>query len=160
MTVSRFYMEVRDRHMKSFAFPSLKKVNELAEGQSRTFDVTNTVIDRAGNGAKCVNINTCAALIIFRTFHNSSVYMGDKCFVYHAPGGKVSEDILVNARIALNVNDFNNCILIYAHPNEQGKYKDDITKICNSKLVLHQNLVVLSNIPPSFGVQSNGVIGF
>ena len=127
-------------------------VQALDTGQYHVFKFSSNE-----QGAHCTGLVTCAALIIVKTYEHTFDKI-EKCLIYHVPSGVVKEDFLLTAKKELSINNFNDCIVVFAHPGEKEKYKSSLDLLNNH--VLNFKLIDLSNINHSFGMQSDGIIGF
>lgn len=154
MTVGNFYQEIKNSDNNTpIAFRCLNNVNTLSEQQYDTF-----TISAAKRGARCDGLLTCATLIIVQVSQIGEKYKGEKCFVYHAQSGEVKQTILSIAKKSLGIVDFANCLVIYAHTKNKGEYNKEM-KIFEG-IISTDRLIEVYKVEASFGIQSDGMIGF
>ena len=152
LSFNLFYNKIREEKTEYFNFQQLENVQALDTGQYHVFKFSSNE-----QGAHCTGLVTCAALIIVKTYEHTFDKI-EKCLIYHVPSGVVKEDFLLTAKKELSIINFNDCIVVFAHPGEKEKYKSSLDLLNNH--VLNFKLIDLSNINHSFGMQSDGIIGF
>lgn len=150
LKISSFFNSVRNGEIKKCSFNYLKNVKWLDTGEYHMFELNVSIM-----GAHSVGLETCASLIFAKSSLPSNV------LVYHVPSGEITDRIMKTIRRNLNVNNFDEYLVIYAHPHSPSKYLDAVNKL--KAVVKDNNFIEIYNIDPTginmFGIQSNGIIG-
>lgn len=98
---------------------------------------------------------TCAAVIYASTDPNAARV----CWVHHAPSGAITVANVTNARVQLGNPPWPSIIVVIAHPEAHNNYYQADTNTIAGQGVPPNNIVVIPNVEPHFGVNNRAQLG-